>query len=935
MTLPQLRVRTEFSFRRVFGPVSLTAQACAAAGAQRAAIVDADTWGHVRWSKACKAAGIEPAFGTEVAFATPDGLRRPTAWVLAEASRAADFYRFSSALRVDGVDAATLLAARPGVTFAGAALTNPALFDYVDINPASPLQRRAAIALARRTGKPIVITSDNAYPRKEDYAAFMAIAGGERVTPQHILTEQELRVAMPELNDEEWAHAVANTHEAAERLETQLPRAPLIHFEGDLRALVLAGREERVQLGHIEAWTPEYQQRMERELDIIEQKQYSSYFLVVSDLVRWAKARMLVGPGRGSSAGSLVCYLLRITEVDPLVHHLLFERFIDITRSDLPDIDIDFSDARRDMIYGYLAERYGKERVARVGNVSTLQPRSVMAEVCKRFGIPRYESYPVINALIEYSSGDTRYGKGLEDTLTNTDAGRAFTSKYPATMLMGMCEGHAWHTSVHAAGVVVSNEDVIQFCTVGDDGVAHVDKVDAEALGLLKIDALGLRTLGVIEDAGCVTGDELYALKLNDQAAFDVLNNRQWAGVFQFEGLSQRSIAAQIKINDFNTVDHLTAISRPGPLGSGAAAAYVRRANGSEEVSYMHPSMESYLDRTRGLVLYQEQVMRIVRELGGFSWEDTTTIRKGMSARRGDEYFARLKEKFIAGAQANGISLELAGQVWNQIKTMGGWAMNASHTCAYSVIAYWCAWMKAHYPLDYAAACLRNAKGDLQVFEVLRELDRRGIGYTAFDMALSDVNWRVVDGRLVGGFMNLVGFGHVKAVAAVEARNAGTMDDKMRKRIENAEIKYQELYPIKKQYQKIYDDPEAFGCAAGSRVLTVEEFPDKGNVLFIAKLSSKERRDENEGVRLARRGGKRVYGRTLFTDLWVVDDCGIPILARIEPQDYEPLGRIAVERLEAEKDVLMIRGDRIKGYPMVKVRRLRCLTRPDVLREDI
>lgn len=931
MSLPQLRVRTEFTFRHVFGPCARVVAACAELGAPAAAIVDPDTWGHVRWFNACNKIGIKPMFGTEVPIKQPSGLS-PVAWVLAEQDRVSDFYSFSSAIRAKDPDPQALLAARrPGIVFAGAALSDPELFDYIDINPASPIQRRRSIAMHQRTGKPLVITSDNAYPNKAAYGAFMAIAARERATPQWILSEAEMRAAMPELDDQQWARAVAWTHEAAERTANKLRKCPIIHFDGDLRALTLAGKEERLRLGHIDNWTEEYEQRMQRELDIIHEKKFESYFLVVSDLVQWAKQRMLVGPGRGSSAGSLVCYLLRITEVDPLVHHLLFERFIDLTRSDLPDIDIDFSDTKREQVFEYLGKRYGAEHVARIGNVNTLKPRSVMAEVGKRMGIPKGETYPVINALIEYSSGDTRYGNGLADTLETTDAGIKFMARHPAAKVMGECEGHAWHTGVHAAGVIVSNEPVIEYCTVGPDGVAHIDKPDVDVLGLLKIDALGLRTLGVIEDANVVNGDQLYALKLNDPAAFAVLNHRNYAGIFQFEGQSQRSVSAQVMINSFDTIDHITAISRPGPLGSGAAAAYVRRADGREQVSYMHPSMEAYLDRTLGLVLYQEQVMRIVRELGGFSWEDTTTIRKGMSARKGEEYFNRLRDKFIAGCLSNAITEERAAEIWNQIKTMGGWAMNASHTCAYSVIAYWCAWMKAHHPMEYAAACLRNAKDDLQTFEVLRELDRQGIGYVPFDIDRSQVNWQTIDGQLIGGFLNLVGFGEAKSVQAVEERRLGTMSDKMRKKILEAEVKYRLLYPLKTKYADLYANPERHGCRVGSRVLTVEQFPDEGDVLFVATVQSKERRDENEAVRLARRNGKRRTGQTLFADLWVLDDCGLPILARIERWDYEPLGRIAVERLEAEKDVVLIRGDRIKGYPMVKIKRIRCLTNPAAL----
>jgi DNA polymerase III alpha subunit len=571
MTIPQLRVRTEFTFRQAFGPVPRVAAAVKELGAPAAGVVDGGTWGHVRWAKAAAAQGFKPLFGTEFAVAMPDG-RKPQAWTLAEDTAA--FYRFSTALRQKEADPQALLAGLKGVVrFAGEALTDPELFDYIDLNPTSPLAQRAAMRLHRETGKPLVVTSDNFYPRPEDYAPFMAIGGREAITAQHILAEHELRQRIRVLDDAAWAQAIKNTHEVAERCAGALRTAPIIHVEGDLRALAEEGRRRRLALGHLPSWPDDYAARLERELVAIEQKNFQSYFIVVADLIAWAKERMLVGPGRGSSAGSLLCYLLGITEVDPIPHGLLFERFIDLTRKDLPDIDIDFSDTKRDQCFDYLADKYGRHCVARIGNVNTLKPRSVMAEVCKRFGIPDKERFDLLNVLIEYSSGDSRYGKGLEDTLNNTDTGRRFMERNPKAVVMSEVENHAWHTGVHAAGVIVCNVPVDEYCTVGADGVAHIDKPDSEYLNLLKIDALGLRTLGIIEDSGVTTADQLYALKLDDPKVLEVFNQRKYTGIFQFEGQSQRSISAQVHVDDFRTVDHLTALARPGHRSQSRAGA--------------------------------------------------------------------------------------------------------------------------------------------------------------------------------------------------------------------------------------------------------------------------------------------------------------------------------------------------------------------------
>ncbi len=922
MTVPQLRVRTEFSFRNAWGQIPKVAAALSELKAPAAGIVDNGTWGHVRWAKALAQSGIKPMFGTELTVPQETG-RKPVAWALAEDIRA--FYRFSTAARVKDANIEELFRSSPGIIrFAGAALTDPDTFDYIDINPASPLQQRAALRLAEHTNKPVVLTSDNWYPRESDFGAFMSIIGKERTTPQYLLSREQMRQQFAFMHDEMFEAALYYTHEAAERAASALPFAPIIHLDGDLRAEVEAGKQERLRLGHIAEWTEVHEARIQRELDMIFKKQYESYFLAVADLIRWAKTKMLVGPGRGSSAGSLVCYLLRITEVNPLDHELLFERFIDVSRSDLPDIDIDFADSKRDMVFDYLGDKYGRENVARIGNVNTLKPRSVLAEVCKRFGIPDNERFDLVNVLEDHSSGSSLFGKGLQHALDTTEVGRKFMDRNPAARIMTESENHAWHTGVHAAGVIVCNLPVSEFCTVGEDGVAQIDKPDAEKLGLLKIDALGLRTLGVIEDSGVVTADELYALKLDDPEVFRIFNEKRYAGVFQFEGQAQRAVSAEVYIDSFRKVDHVTALARPGPLGGGAAQHYISRARGEEEVTYRHPSMSEYLGRTMGVVLYQEQVMRICSEIGKFNWEVVSEIRKAMSASKGKEYFDRRGAEFIAGAASIGVPEAEAQIIWDEICTFGAWGMNASHTVSYGVISYWCAWMKRYHPLEYAAACLRHAKDDAQTMEILREMAAEGTEYVAFDIDKSDINWSVVDGKLIGGFMNIVGYGPAKSVAAVEARRSGKLD---REKVLAAPVKFADLFPLRTKYSDLYANPEKYGCRMGSVVSTWETFPEEGDVLWIAKVTDKKPRDYNEAVLISKRGGKRYTGQTAFTDLRLSDDSSPELIGRIDRFDYEPLGRLAAERLIPGVDEVLVRARRIRGFSMIKINRLRVLNR--------
>lgn len=914
MSLPQLRVRTEFSFRNCYGPIDRVAARLQDIGTPLAGIVDTrGTWGHVQWEKALAGTSVTPAFGCELTHSAG------RLWVLATDPRA--FYRSVSLWDDDPAALAGCL------RFAGAANLPPELIDYVDINPRSMKKTLAAVELAERIGKPLVLTSDNDYPAPEDEMRFLAWDDSKKRTPQHILTADELRDAFWYLPNDVFDEAYKNTFAAAQRVAgVKLQRAPMIRVDGDLRAMVDEGKAARLAAGQIEEWTDTYEARLQRELALIQEKDYDSYFLIVADLVQWSKTKMLVGPARGSSAGSLVCYLLRITEVDPIPHGLIFERFIDVNRDDLPDIDIDFNDKKRELAFEYLEQKWGKENVARIGSVNRLKPRSVMAHAGKKLGIPHGATFAVLNVLIEYSSGDSRYGKGLEDTLANTQPGREFTERYPEASLIGELENHASHTGVHAAGIIVSNEPVIEFCTVRD-GVAQVDKKDAEYLNLLKIDALGLRTLGVIEDAGVVTPEELYKLRHDDPAVLAVFNEQRFSGVFQFEGPAQRRVSAQVDINSFQRIDHVTALARPGPLGGGAAGTYVDRAAGREPVSYQHPSMESYLEETFGVVLYQEQVMRIVRELGQFSWEETSTIRKAMSGRKGKEFFDRRGEIFAEGAAKQGIGLDHAVAIWNEICSFGAWGMNKSHTTSYAVISYWCAFMKCYHPLEYAAACLRSAKDDEQVIELLREMAAEGIEAIAFDPDLSDRNWRAVDGKLVGGYTNLVGIGPVKAATYVHKRETEGLTDADYAALAKLKCKFSDLRPAHTLWGHIYANPDAFYIRG-----PVKEFADLRDGdehAVICKLVRKVRRDENEAMLIAKRGGERKSGQTLFIDLHCVDDSmSKPVTVRIRPRLWKAHGESIADTAQEGKDWFLVRGRWLEQFSMMIVSRIKRLEPP-------
>lgn len=919
--IPQLRVRTEYSFKSAYGSVAEVAARLEEIGCVAAGIVDTHgTWGHVEWEKSC----ASPLYGSEFSLTMEDG-RRPRFWALAEDLPA--FYRFSSSW----AGSVAQLEDRKGViVFAGASLTNPDHFDYIDINPRSRRRTEQALKLAEKTGKQLVLTSDNDYPSPDDQWKFLAWDDSKKMTPQWILTDEELRAALWYVDDATFAKAVENTHAVAAHLGgLKLARAPIITVDGDFDALVEEEKRHRISRGHIPEWTDEYQQRLEREVELIRQKEYESYFMVVADMIGWAKQRMLVGPGRGSSAGSLVCFLLQITEVDPLVHNLIFERFIDVNRNDLPDIDVDFNDQKRELVFEYLANKYGRENVARIGSINRLKPRSVLAHVGKKMGIPKGATFSVVNALIEYSSGDSRYGHALQDTMDGTAPGKAFREKYPEADVITDIENHASHTGVHAAGFIVSNVPVVEYCTVRD-GVAQIEKPGAERLNLLKIDILGLRTLGVIEDAGTITPRELYDLKLDDPEVLGVFNEHKYVGVFQFEGAAQRRVATQIPVKEFQQIDHITALARPGPLGGGATNTYIKRNDGREETTYRHPSMASYLGDTMGVVLYQEQVMRISFEIGRFSWEVVSELRKAMSGSKGTEYFNRRGDEFVAGAKTLGLGEDEAKEIWAEIVTFGAWGMNRSHTVSYSIISYWCAYMKRYHPLEYAAALLRNAKDDEQTIEMLRELRDEGVEYIPFDADKSEANWAAKDGVLIGGYTNLIGVGPVKAAKYIAKREAGELTDGDRATLAKHIVKHHDLAPAHTLWRELYQDPASHNIHG-----TVKEFKDledRENAVVICRLIRLDRRDENDAVRMHRRGYEK-KGQTLFLDAFVVDDSITkPVLMRIRPYMWKAYGEKMADRVVPGQDWFLVRGSWFDQFSMMIVDKIKCLTNKEMFK---
>lgn len=542
---------------------------------------------------------------------------------------------------------------------------------------------------------------------------------------------QRWRQLFPKLNlDESW---IKNTRKIADMVEFEFPKATPIVFpyEGDKLKLInrmIAAGMKRLKLEKSKA----HKDRIKYEMDLIVQKGFIDYFLLVADMVQWAKKNgIYVGCARGSSCGSLVCYALDITTIDPLQHDLLFYRFIDINRTDLPDIDIDFEDGRRDEVKKYLEQKYGSDRVAQLCTFGTFKGRMCLQDIGKVFDVPTNVVDEVKKLVIQRSGGDARASFTIEDTLGSFEKAKDILKQYPSLSYAKVLEGRIRHRGIHAAGFVISNTPITDFAAmyVDDKGnnVLSMEYDDASAAGLMKIDILGLTALSIMKRCNALikehhnTEIDFLSIPLDDEPTLEAFRKGKLYGVFQFEGQAVFSVCKQVKPSNFEELYAVNALSRPGTLHSGGTTSYIQRKNGNEEITYPHAMVEKLTKDTLGVALYQEQVMMAVKEIGQFSWGNTSVIRKIMSKSQGDESFGKYKDEFIDGAGRNGIDKQTAEGIWKNICTFGSWAFNKSHCVAYTHIGYWMMYLKVHYPKEFYTAMVGKEDDEMKQKKILKE----------------------------------------------------------------------------------------------------------------------------------------------------------------------------------------------------------------------
>lgn len=622
------------------------------------------------------------------------------------------------------------------------------------------------INLAKELNIKMVITNDSHYLRKEDADAHDTLlclqTNALKDDPNrfhfpnnefYVKTVEQLRDSFSWLDSETFDNCIKNTVDIGEKckLKIEFGNSPLPHYEvpknhtpeSYLDFVVTKGLKKRY-----EKITPEIEKRVKYELGIIEQMGFSAYFLITWDFINFAKTNDIpVGPGRGSAAGSVVAYALEITDLDPIRHNLLFERFLNPERYSMPDVDIDFCIERRSEVIDYVTKKYGEDKVCQIITFGTYAAKAALKGVARIFKVPFAESNRLASLIPDAPKThiDDALKEGMElKTLYDTDEQITIDplegSKIGVKKLIDMAkaiEGIKNNTGTHAAGVIIAHEPLSEMVPVqpSKDGiiVTEYPMADLEKLGLLKMDFLGLKNLTTISKTLKLIKKrngidlKINEISLEDKPTYDMLIKGDTDGVFQLESSGMKNLVKKLKPDVFEDLGALVALFRPGPLESGMVEDFVERKHGRQQITYAHPSLEPVLKDTYGTIVYQEQIMQVFQVLADYSLGQADMVRRMMGKKKLDE-MAQQKGKFIEGAARHGMSAKDATTLFEQIEKFASYCFNRSHSAAYAFVAYQTAYLKCHYTVEYLACLLSSVASDQDKTQLyIEEAQAKGI----------------------------------------------------------------------------------------------------------------------------------------------------------------------------------------------------------------
>ncbi len=651
---------------------------------------------------------------------------------------------------------------------------------YIEIMDHGIPEEQAALKVlmevSKKTGIPLVATNDCHYERRDDWQAHdihMCIAMGKTLDdPSRLkMTTHELYFKTPDEMAKLFDYvpeAIKNTLEVAEKCNLEFKKEGFVmpnfaippefaEHKDYLRHLCIKGLKGKLKSDKI---PDDYMQRLDYELQVISSMGFAVYFLIVADFIAYARANDIpVGPGRGSGAGSIVAYSMDITKLDPIKNKLLFERFLNPDRVSMPDLDIDFSDSGREQVINYMRDKYGHKNVAQIITFGTMKAKLALRDTARVMGFTPTET----NRLVKFVPDDLK--ATVAGSIEQVPEIRSEMAKDPKVRQLfdfaQKIEGLKRHTGVHAAGILVTREEITKYAPLAK-GSRDVITTQFEGntlsdLGLLKIDFLGLRTLTVIDNAVKLVKKlrgidiNIDNIPLNDKKTYELLQDAQTACIFQLESGGMKDLVKRLHPSVFSDISALVALYRPGPMQSGMLDSFVNRKNGTEKVTVAHPLLAPILEETYGTMIYQEQIMEISKSLSGFTPGEADTLRKAMGKKKLD-VMEKFRSKFVEGGMKNGVKEAVATKLFDQMASFAEYGFNKSHSVAYALVSYQTAWLKANYPIEFMCSALTNEIGhnaigsadkENKIVTYLEEARKMGFDILPPSVQYSDIDFSV------------------------------------------------------------------------------------------------------------------------------------------------------------------------------------------------
>lgn len=766
--------------------------------------------------------------------------------------------------------------------------------------------------IGKGLGIGVVATNDCHYLRRRDsrpHEVLLCVQTGTTINDEKrfkfkgdeyfLKSREEMSECLNEFPD-----AIERTLEIAERcsfeFKTNGYKLPVFELrqgkslDDQMAILSREGLEERLKENGISGERAQlYEQRLGSEIETIKKMGFSGYFLVVSDFIKFAKSRGIpVGPGRGSAAGSLVAYALRITEIDPIPYNLIFERFLNPERVSMPDIDVDFCAERRDEIIRYVTEKYGADKVAQIGTFGTMSAKAVVKDVGRALGIP-YADVDRVTKLIPTFRGKVF---SIDESISQIPQLKELIQKSPNLQelieIARPLENMVRHSSTHAAGIVISNEPLSDYIPLykgpNDEIVTQFDMKSVEDLGFVKFDFLGLKTLTIIDKAvrfiheNCEGSEfDIKKIPLDDPETYRLLSGTETRGVFQIESSGMKEVLMKLQPSSFEDIIAVLALYRPGPLDSGMVDEFIKRKHG-KKVDYPLPELKEILKDTYGLFVYQEQIMKAASVLADYSLGEADLLRRAMGKKKPEEMRAQ-RRRFLQGAKKKGINIKKAEEIFDAMEKFAEYSFNKSHSAAYALITYQTAYLKAHYPAEFMAALLSiEADNTDKVISSIAECKKMGIEVLPPDVNESMAGFNAVGGKIRFGLSGIKNVGEGTVEAIMKAREEG---GKFRTIFD-----FCERVDAKKINRRTFESlikSGAFDSLWANRAQLM------GAVEDLLTYSSMKQKSSPEGQ------------STLFA---LSDSISAPDLPNVEEWSEK-------ERLRAEMDVL---GFYVTGHPMTK-----------------